>query len=225
VNDKIYYNVKDLNDKTLYLKMFDLQTKKETDITENCSFRISANNKKMLLVTNDRKYAVVDLPTGKIKPEEFVDLSGLKMSINLHEEWKQIYEECWRQMRDFFYVPNMNGVNWKAVHDKYAVLLPYVNNRSDLNYVIGEMIGELNCGHTYIGGGDVPRKEKNPIGLLGAVFSKSSSGYFKIDKIIKGENSIESLRSPLTETDAKEGEYILAVNGISVKEIKISLKY
>ena len=220
VNDKVYYNVKDFNDKTLYLKMFDLQTKKETDITENCSFRISANNKKILLVTNDKKYAVVDLPTGKIKPEEFVDLSGLKMSINLHEEWKQIYEECWRQMRDFFYVPNMNGVNWKAVHDKYTVLLPYVNNRSDLNYVIGEMIGELNCGHTYIGGGDVPRKEKNPIGLLGAVFSKSSSGYFKIDKIIKGENSIESLRSPLTERDAKEGEYILAVNGISVKEIK-----
>ncbi len=220
INDKIYYNVKGFNEKNWTLKMFDLSTKKEIDIAENTTFKISANTKKMLLITADKKYAVVDLPSVKIKPEEFVDLSGLSVNVNLHEEWKQIYDECWRQMRDFFYVPNMHGVDWKAIHDKYAILLPYVNHRSDLNYIIGEMIGELNCGHTYIGGGDVPRKEKISIGLLGAQIAKHPSGYFTVKKIIKGANWLENLRSPLSETDIKEGEYILAVNGISTKDVK-----
>ena len=82
----------------------------------------------------------------------------------------QIFNESWRQMRDFFYSPIMNGVDWKAMHDKYAVLVPYVNHRADLDYIIGELIGELNSGHTYVSGGDIPRHEKLNTGLLGASF-------------------------------------------------------
>jgi len=85
----------------------------------------------------------------------------MEVLIDNKAEWKQIYNEAWRQMRDFFYDPNMHGVDWKKMHDKYAELLPYVNNRNDLNFLIGEMIGELSIGHAYTGGGDKPTPEKN----------------------------------------------------------------
>ena len=66
------------------------------------------------------------------------------------KEWKQIFDESWRQFRDFFYVPNMHGVDWKAMKEKYGQLVPYVRTRDDLTYIIGEMIGELSIGHAYI---------------------------------------------------------------------------
>jgi tricorn protease len=196
------------------MKYFDLKSKKETDLGAYTTFVISADQKKMLLAVQG-KYAVIDLPKGTIKADEFADLGNMKVKVNLKEEWKQIYTESWRQMRDFFYAPNMHGVDWKAMHDKYAVLLPYVNNRDDLNYLIGELIGELNVGHAYVNGGDKPSPERIRTGLLGAKLSRDNSGYYRIDKILKGENWNESLRSPLTAigVDAREGEYIVSING------------
>jgi tricorn protease len=116
----------------------------------------------------------------------------------------------------FLYAPNMNGVDWEKVRRNYEPLLPFVRHRADLTYLIGEMIGELNSGHTYVGGGDLPKKERIKTGLLGAVIDKDAgSGYFRITKILKGQNWDKSVRSPLTEigVDAREGDYILAVNG------------
>ncbi|MBU1009828.1 MAG: PDZ domain-containing protein [Bacteroidetes bacterium] len=203
------------------LKYFDLKAKKETDLGNYTSFVISADRQKMLLATNGR-YAVIDLPKGNIKPEEFAGLSGMKVWVDLKAEWKQIYDESWRQMRDFFYAPNMHGVDWKAMHDKYAVLLPYVNDRNDLNYLIGELIGELSIGHAYVNGGDKPSPERVKTGLLGAKISRDVSGYYKIDKLLKGENWTESVRSPLTEIgiDAAEGDFIIAINGQETKDMQ-----
>src|SRR5207245_250681 len=79
-----------------------------------------------------------------------------------------IYFECWRQMRDFFYSPTMNGIDWKAMRDKYAALLPFVNHRNDLTYILGELISELNNGHAYVGGGERPDTPRIKLGLLGA---------------------------------------------------------
>ena len=90
------------------------------------------------------------------------------MRLDRHAEWNQIYFECWRQMRDFFYAPNMNGVDWKAMRDKYAALIPFVNHRNDLTYLVGELIGELNSGHTYVAGGERPQTPRVKLGLLGA---------------------------------------------------------
>ena len=78
-----------------------------------------------------------------------------------------MYDESWRQMRDFFFSPTMNGADWKAMHDKYEPLVKYVNIRQDLTYLISEMIGELSSGHTYVGGGDEPEVKKIQMGLLG----------------------------------------------------------
>jgi tricorn protease len=210
----VYYCTRNSSAKKAALKMYDLEEKKETELGDYGSFLISADHKKMALNAGD-KYSIIDLPKGKINASEFVDLSNMKVWANVKEEWSQIFDESWRQMRDFFYDPNMHGVDWKAIHTKYEPLIPYVNNRNDLNYIIGEMIGELNIGHAYVGGGDKPEPERIKTGLLGAALSRDKSGFYRIDKILKGENWTNETRSPLTElgVDAKEGDYIISVNG------------
>ncbi|MEI6577154.1 MAG: S41 family peptidase [Bacteroidota bacterium] len=220
INDVVYYNESSAGDENNSLKIYDLKKKKETELGQGMSFDVSADGKKML-INKSGKYSVIDLPSSKINLEESVDLSNLKVWVNNAEEWKQIYNESWRQMRDFFYVPTMHGLNWPTIKEKYAVLLPYINDRNDLNYLIGEMIGELNVGHAYISGGDRRMPERIATGLLGAKFSKDASGYFKIEKLLKSENWTKEVRSPLADlgVNVSEGNYILAINGKSCKDM------
>ncbi len=216
VKGKLYYGFNSYK-KGTSLKYFDLKTKKEKEIGKTGSFIISADKKKMFVRVNG-KYAVIDLPTSKIKPDTYLDLSSMKVMVNIGEEWEQIYTESWRQMRDFFYDPGMHGLDWKKIYEKYNVLIPYVKNRNDLNYVIGEMIGELSVGHAYVNGGDKPKPKRIKTGLLGAKISRDASGYFRIDKILKGENWSPKTISPLTlpGVNVHEGDYIIAINGKSV---------
>ncbi len=211
--DVIYYNEQKYQIDKSKFKMYDLKKKEEKNLGESLRFSLSTDEKKMYIV-KDKKHYIIDKPTSKITLKTPVDLSGMKVNVNLREEWNQIYEESWRQMRDFFYASNMHGLDWQAIHDKYVVLLPYVNHRADLSYIIGELIGELNVGHAYVGGGDRPLPERVELGLLGAKISKCQSGYYKIEKILKGANWNKAQRSPLTEigVKAKTGDYILAVN-------------
>lgn len=220
IGDNVYYNQWISGGKGASLMMYNLKSEKETNLGSVGSYVISADHKKML-VNVKGKYAVINLPKSKVKPSDFLDLSEMKVMVNLKEEWTQIYNESWRQMRDFFYAPNMHGMDWPAVKEKYEVLLPYVNNRNDLNYIIGEMIGELSVGHAYVSGGDKATPERINLGLLGAKISKDKSGYFVIDEILKGENWTKGSRSPLTEVgvNASEGDYIIAINGKSLKEV------
>ena len=220
-----YYNAHCVGDKVYYSKyddersanMYDLDKKKET-VLGSFNFGISSNNKKMIVVEK-KKWSVIDLPSAKVSIDETIDLSDMKVWVDYQAEWKQIYDESWRQMRDFFYVENMHGLDWKAMHDKYAVLVPYVRHRDDLTYLIGELIGELSVGHAYVQSGDRPEPKRIETGLLGAKISTDPSGYFKIDEILDGANWSKKLRSPLTEVgvNAKAGDYILAVNGVSTK--------
>ncbi|MDR2083687.1 MAG: PDZ domain-containing protein [Bacteroidales bacterium] len=227
-----YYNVSACIDDNLYytkweesgstLRMFKLSDKdgKDTELGKNMRLAVSADNKKAL-ISNMGKYYVVDLPKGSVKLDKAVDLSGVKVVVDNKAEWSQIYFEAWRQMRDFFYVENMHGVDWPKMRDKYAELLPYVNCKDDLNYLIGELIGELNVGHAYINGGDKFNPERINMGLLGAKLERDKSGYYKIIKILKGENFRKEARSPLTEVgmNISEGDFIVAVNGISTKDM------
>jgi len=216
----VYYTYFSSNGDGAEVKYYDLKKKKETSIGKLGVFVVSADKKKVL-VSQRGKYAVIDLPMAKPKLEKFIDMSDVKAWVDLRAEWNQIYKEAWRQMRDFLYAPNMHGLDWDAIYEKYVVLLPYVNNRNDLNYVIGEMIGEINIGHSYISGGDKPKPERIQTGLLGAKLSRDKSGYYKIDKILDGENWVSGTRSPLTEVgvDVNEGEYIIAVNGASTADM------
>ncbi len=220
VGDKVYYCFASSKTGGSQLKMYDLKKKKSKELGKNIGFIVSTDHKKMLVSTKG-KYAVINLPQSKIKPEKYLDLSGMKVMVNIPEEWAQIYNEAWRQMKEFFYAPNMHGLNWEKIREKYEVLLPYVKNRNDLNYVIGEMIGELSVGHAYVNGGDKPKPKRINTGLLGAKISRDKSGYFKIDKILPGENWTDNTRSPLRAVgvNVKEGDYILAVNGKSTLDV------
>ncbi|MCU0371305.1 MAG: PDZ domain-containing protein, partial [Bacteroidales bacterium] len=215
VDDKVYYNDMMAGGDGISLKYFDLKKKEETELGKGMVYALSSDGKKML-ISQEKKYAVIDLPSARITLSKYVDLSGMKVFVDKDQEWKQIFDEAWRQMRDFFYVENMHGVDWPAMKEKYGQMLPYVNNRNDLNYLIGEMIGELNVGHAYVSGGDKPEPERISTGLLGAKLSKDpASGYFRVDTILKGQNWSQTLRSPLTEVgvDVRAGDYIIAVDG------------
>ena len=220
VDNKIYYYEKSAHAEKMTFKMYDLQKKQETDLGENIFFTLSGNKNKML-IRQGTQYSVIDLPTGKINTSEYIDLSDMKIYTDYRAEWQQIFDESWRQMRDFFYVENMHGVDWNAIREKYAVFVPHVNHRDDLTYIIGEMIGELNVGHAYVNSGERPEVQKISTGLLGATFSKHASGYFIIDNIMQGANWNKSLRSPLTEPGAEvqPHEFILAINGTSCKDV------
>jgi len=110
VNGRIYYTRFISGSRSAITCMFDLKTGKETELGSDLRFTISSNQKKML-VRKDGKYAVIDLPQGNIELKETIDLSNMMVEVNYREEWKQIFDESWRQMRDFFYVPNMHGVD------------------------------------------------------------------------------------------------------------------
>ncbi|HHS12793.1 MAG TPA: protease [bacterium] len=218
--DKLYYLRRGRTDEHPVLLMYDLEARKETELGSVNGFEVSADGKKML-IAHQGKYGVIPLPSAPVKIEKPLDLSGLKKKLNRHEEWAQVFEEVWRQMREFFYAPNMHGLDWEKTADRYRPLIPHVNHGADLTYVLGEMLGELSVGHSYVNGGDMPSPERIPLGLLGAELERHKpSGAYRIVRILPGRNWDESLRSPLIEVgvDVSEGDYILAVNGVPVAE-------
>jgi tricorn protease len=164
-------------------------------------------------------YVLDNIPSGKVKLDKAVDLSHMYADVDYKQEWAQIFDEAWRAFRDGFYLENMHGYDWKAIRDRYAVLVPYARTRLDLNYIIGEMIGELTVGHCYVTPGEYAKPERIDMGLLGAQITRENNGYFRIGHIYLGAPYSKTLRSPLTEQgmNIKEGEYITAVDGISVK--------
>jgi tricorn protease len=199
---------------------FDFEKKEEKEVGDFSSFEISANGKKILFA-KDKEFYIANLDATIGTKEGKLNLSEMNVEIDRKAEWTQVYNEAWRQMRDFFYDPNMHGVDWLGVKNKYAELLPYVAHRYDLTYIIGEMIGELNCGHSYVGDGDMPKVDKVGVGLLGADFEfDKASGAYKITNILKGRNWDEKTRSPLTEPgiDVKAGDYIFEIDGIKLSE-------
>ncbi|MCF7974164.1 MAG: PDZ domain-containing protein [Phycisphaerae bacterium] len=220
VKDDLYYVRSSRGERDRQLVRYDFKERKETELGSIGGYTVSADQKKML-VSSGGRYAIIDCPKGKVDMEKPLDLSHLEVELDRKSEWTQIYHECWRQMREYFYVPNMHGVDWEAIRDRYAPLVEHANHRADLNYIIGEMIGELNVGHAYISGGDMPHPQRIDMGLLGAKLSRHTSGYYRIDHILPGQNWHSGTRSPLTEigVDANEGDYILAIDGTSTAEV------
>ena len=177
---------------------------------------------KKVLVRTGGHFKVINFGAAPGKGPSVPD-DDLYMTIDHKAEWKQIFDESWRITRDGFYVENMHGADWNHVYEKYAQMLPYVNHRDDLTYLIGEMLGELNVGHAYITSGEKPEIPRIATGLLGARYSKDSrTGAFKIEKIFNGATWDKNLRSPLTEpgTDVKVGDYLTEIDGIPASELK-----
>jgi tricorn protease len=203
------------------LRMYDLKEKEESAIISGINnYDISSKGEKIIYKSGNT-YGIVDAKKGSNKVGDGkLSTSGMEMKVDPQGEWKQMFEEAWRLERDFFYDPNMHGVDWRGMKQKYGQLVPYVAHRWDLTYLIGELIGELTTSHTYVGGGKMPRTEAVNIGLLGADFEPDkNSGFYRFKRIYQGENWEDDRRAPLTEPGVvvKPGEYLIAVNGEEVR--------
>jgi tricorn protease len=143
---------------------------------------------------------------------------SLRMYLDPKEEFKQIFNEGWRNQRDYLYVPNMHGADWPKMKEMYGQLLPHVNHRADLNYLLDNMGAEIAIGHSYVRGGAMPDVPQSPGGLLGADFT-IDNGRYKITRIYDNESWNTDLRAPLSSpgVDVSVGDYILAINGIELK--------
>ncbi|HEY2846614.1 MAG TPA: PDZ domain-containing protein, partial [Pyrinomonadaceae bacterium] len=143
---------------------------------------------------------------------------SLRMYLDPTEEYKQIFNEMWRNERDYLYVPNMHGTDWNKDKEMYGQLLPYVRHRADLNYLMDMMGAEISIGHSYVRGGDMPEVPNSNAGLLGADFS-IENGRYRITQIYDNENWNPDLRSPMAVpgVNVNVGDYLVAINGIELK--------
>jgi tricorn protease len=198
------------------LAFFDLKEREEQSVLEEIDdYELSSDGKK-LLVRQAASFAILEVkPKQKIEKKLRVD--ELEMQVDPKAEWRQIFNDAWRLERDYFYDPNMHGVDWKAMREHYGKLLDNAVTRWDVNFVLGELIAELNASHTYRGGGDLPAETQRGVGLLGVDWALEN-GAFRIKRILHGGAWDVQLRSPLAEPGlkVKEGDYILEVNGVSL---------
>ena len=201
------------------LKIFDIKERKASTLAENAGDYALSHDGKKVLVQQGGAYKLMDAKPGASE-QKTVSTSGLMVDRVPAEEWATIFEEVWRRYRDFFYVKNMHGYDWQAIGERYRAWVPHVAHRSDLNYVIGEMIAELNVGHAYIQGGDYEIPDRPQVALPGARFKlDADAGRYRIDKILAGENEEPKYRAPLSEVgvDVSVGDYVLAIDGEELK--------
>lgn len=221
VDDKgkvLYISYRADNSGSGILHQYDIKKRKDNEVIEMDGFTLSADGKKMLYSKGSSWF----ISNAGEKPEAgkgMLNIQELQVKIDPVAEWSQIFDEAWRVNRDYFYDPGMHGANWTAMKKKYEVFLPDLASRSDLNMLIQWLSSELGVGHHRVGGGDrLNTPERIPGGLLGADYTLTNNRY-RFKKIYGGLNWNPNLRSPLTEpgVNAKEGEYLLAVNGNDLK--------
>ena len=202
------------------LHVYDFTTRKNAIVAEDVdNYSLSLDGEKVL-VKQEKEYMVLPAKADATKEEDDkkkLDLDHMRMLVDPAAEWAEMFDNGWRLERDFFFSPVMNGQNWPAVHDSYRKLLPLLGSREDLNYLIGQVNGEIGNSHTYVGGGD--DGDTTPAvhtALLGVDFGLDEvSGRYRFAVIYPGDNTRDDYRSPLAEPglNVKQGDYLLAVNG------------
>ena len=203
------------------LRAFDMKTRKGKLLVRGVrGFSLSADGKTLFYTTGPRQWFTRPAIFGKAKSHQ-LNLTRMQMRVDPRAEWREMYRQAWRLERNFFFNPQMNGRNWKAIGARYAKLLPRMNSREDLNYLIGRMIGSLGNSHTYVGGGYHLQAPKYvPTGALGADFARDEkSGRYYLSRIYRGDNTLSGYRAPLAQPGMKvrTGDYVLAINGKSLQ--------
>ncbi len=204
------------------LKHFSVADEKvETVAEEIGQYALSATGNK-LLVRSGSDWSVVDAAPKQKPADKKVKLNNLVQKIDPAVEWQQMYVDAWRILRDWFYDPNMHGQDWDAIREKYQPMVASVRHRSDLDYILSEIAGEMNAGHIYVQSGDEPSVKRLNGGLLGAELERHRSGFYQISKIFPGENWHNQFRSPLTEpgVGAAEGDFIVSIDGIPTNSVE-----
>jgi tricorn protease len=204
------------------LHLYDPAAKKDKEavLSDTISdWTFDAEGKRLLIRKGANYHAgeAMAVFTSKALPEK-LDLDRMTMTVDPREEWKQIFEDTWRWYRDFFYDASMNGNDWPAIGAKFRAWVPELNSRQELNWLLSQMVGELNVSHTYVGGGDLGpnRPTPSPVfpGYLGADF-RAENGLYKFAKVYGPTAYARDLKAPLADPSpkVKEGEYLLAIDG------------
>jgi tricorn protease len=203
------------------MKKYDLTKRKSEDFLPKVNQVVVSNDRKSLLYQSGNTWGILET-TGagkKVGDGALKSIASMKVKVDPMAEWQQIYREGWRYQRDFLYVENVHGAPWNEIFEWYKPWVASVRHRTDMNYIIDIIGGEVAVGHSYTRGGDFPDIDRVPIGLLGADF-ELDNGNFKIKKIYNGEDWNPGLDAPLAQVgaQAKVGEYLVGVNGKAIEK-------
>jgi len=217
--DKIFFvrygNTGDANSKSA-VKFFDIEKQEEKTVISDVGDYTLSFDKQKMLVSSMGRFAIINASENS-KIDKVLPVADLSMRLDPKAEWKQIFNDAWRFQRDYFYDAKMHGVNWNEVKTRYLKMLDGAVTREDVNFIIGEMIGELNASHTYHSGGDLETSKTTPVGYLGVNWQPEGK-YYKIKNIVRGSVWDAEVKSPvaISGVNIPEGSYVLAVNGIEL---------
>jgi tricorn protease len=206
------------------LHLYDMKERKDATVVEGLSSYVLSADGRKVAYRIDGDYFIVDAKAGDGKSDDSrkrLQLGHMRVRIEPTQEWAEMFASAWRLERDFYFIKEMNGVDWSAVGAAYRALLPLAGSRGDLNYLIGEMLGEISNSHTYVGGGDsLPEEERVPTAFLGADFTlDGASGRYRFATVYPGDNTRDRYRAPLTAPglDIHAGQYLLAIDGAELR--------
>ncbi|MEY4547731.1 MAG: hypothetical protein RL685_3926 [Pseudomonadota bacterium] len=209
------------------LLSYDFETQKQESLVDGITDFAVSSDARTLCYRAGLRWRV--LPAGK-KPASdggeapnrnsgFLDLGRVKLSIEPAREWRQMFDETWRLMREHFWVENMSGVDWEAVRDRYLPLLERIATRGELSDLLWEMLGELGTSHAYEMGGDYRPGPHYRQGFLGARLSFDlAAGGYRIQDVLHGDGWDPGLTSPLNEpgVNIEAGDVLVSINGVPV---------
>ena len=217
---------------------FDLKERRADVVVGGIDFFEMARDGKKYLYSQKGSWRIGTLkpmpPAGAPAPppapgpgsDKTMPTQDIQIRVKPLEEWRQMYREAWRIEREFFYDPNLHGLDLEWAQKKYAPYVEAVASRTDLNYLFAEMLGEITVGHLGVGGGDIPRAKRVATGLLGADYVVEN-GRYRFSRIYSGENWNPDLQAPLTQpgVNVKAGDYLLAVDGREVMGTESLFKF
>jgi tricorn protease len=206
------------------LRFYDLEKRKDFEVTTDVDAYSLSRDGQKVLIRHDKDYTVLDTKADATKDADDIkklDLAHMRLVVDPPAEWREMFDKAWRVERDLFFSSAMNGQDWAAIGAQYRALLPLAGSREDLNYLIGEMLGELSNSHTYVGEGDDGEAGPQVKGaLLGADLALDpASGRYRFTVIYPGDNTREDYRSPVAQPGlaVNVGDYLLAVNGVELR--------
>jgi tricorn protease len=200
------------------LKRYSLEEREEETILERVRGYAFTPDRSQVLYRSGNDYGIAPVRPGQSGETGRLDLEGMRVRVDPEVEWAQIYHDAWVIMRDFFYDPNLHGVDWDAMYDRYRPLVDHVAHRADLDYVLAELVAEMNVGHAYVSSSpEAPSVDRVEVALLGAEFEADGERY-RVANIFPGENWHEDFRSPLTEPgiEVAEGDWLVSIDGEQV---------
>ncbi len=216
--DFVFYLENIPNQEGLTLHRYSFKDRKAIEFLKPVQFVTASHDRKSLLYRSGDTWGIVKSAEAAPKNGDGKLKLDVKVKVDPQAEAHQIFREGWRFMRDFLYVNNTHGAPWDEVYKWYSPWIKQVRHRTDLNYVVDIMSGEIAVGHSYVSGGDFPDVKQVNIGLLGADLEELN-GYYRIKKIYTGENWNPDLKAPLSGPgiDVREGDYLLEVNGVALQ--------